>query len=154
MEYAGGGQLLEFLLLGERFSERVARYFFLQFLKGLEIVHRNGYAHRDLKPDNIMLDKDYNVKIIDFGFAGAIAGKNGKKLMSTYCGTPYFMSPEIKLALPYSGEAADIFAAGVTLFMMHAKAPPFTSATTDDRYYKMIAKDRADYFWMTHQQHS
>lgn len=86
---------MEFLLLGERFSERVARYFFRQFLKGLEIVHRNGIAHRDLKPDNIMLDKDYNVKIIDFGFAGAIAGNNGQKLMTTLCGTPYFMSPEI-----------------------------------------------------------
>jgi len=77
MEYAGGGQLMDYLMLGERFSERVSRYFFKEFLRGLEIVHRNGIAHRDLKPENIMLDSSYDLKIIDFGFAGAIGGKTG-----------------------------------------------------------------------------
>lgn len=60
-------------------------------------MHRNGIAHRDIKPDNIMLDNDFKVKIIDFGFAGSISGVDGQKQMTTYCGTPYYMAPEIHL---------------------------------------------------------
>jgi len=45
-------------------------------LNSLKYVHDAGYAHRDIKPDNILLDKDFNIKIADFGFAGPIMGKN------------------------------------------------------------------------------
>ena len=56
----------------------------------LEYVHKAGYAHRDIKPDNILLDDHFNVKIADFGFAAPIAGRRGTGKLTTRLGTlPY-----------------------------------------------------------------
>jgi len=74
--------------------------------------------------------------------------------MTTLCGTPFFMAPEIQLKQAYVGERVDIFAAGVILFMMNAKNPPFNLAMETDPLYKMLAKDRADFFWSTHFKYS
>ena len=46
-------------------------------LLGLHYIHSKGFAHRDLKPENVLLDKDYNVKIVDFGFACPLEGRDG-----------------------------------------------------------------------------
>jgi len=45
-------------------------------MSGLEYCHRSGIAHRDLKPENLMLDRDWNLKIVDFGFAGPVEGRD------------------------------------------------------------------------------
>jgi len=101
-----------------RFEERIARYFFRQFLEGLDYCHLRGVSHRDLKPHNLLLSHDYELKIADFGFAAPIEGKDGKGNLETYLGTMNYMAPEIHLKLPYDGRQVDIFAAGVILFMM------------------------------------
>ena len=92
---------------------------------GLEYMHNAGFAHRDLKPDNLLLDKNFNLKIADFGFAGPIAGRFGDGYLTTYLGTRPYMAPEISEHKAYKGEIVDIFAACIILFIMISGTPPF-----------------------------
>jgi serine/threonine protein kinase len=75
-ELAEGGELFFYVKNSGAFSEDFARYIYLRMLNSLKYVHDGGFAHRDIKPDNILLDKDFNIKIADFGFAGPIMGRN------------------------------------------------------------------------------
>ena len=104
-----------------------------------------------MKPDNILFDQNFNLKLADFGFAGSSAQKADGKF-TTYCGTSAYMAPEI-ISLnsggtsKYDGFAADIFSAGVILFIMLRGIPPFFKAEMADRYFKIIALERWDLYW-------
>ena len=76
-ERAEGGELMDFLLITGAFNEALARHFFKQLLQGLDYCHINGVAHRDLKPDNLLLDINFNLKIADFGYAAPFLGRDG-----------------------------------------------------------------------------
>ena len=103
-----------------------------------------------MKPENLLLDENYNLKIADFGFAGPLEGRDGSGFLTTRLGTKNYMAPEIHLDAPYQGKQADLFSAGMILFIMVAQHPPFAAAQTHDPYYKCIAGNRADIFWRTH----
>ena len=60
------------------------------------------------------------------------------------------MAPELHFGEPYNGESVDLFAAGVTLFIMATGNPPFTTATYEDPFYRLIAGKRPDLFWKAH----
>lgn len=128
LELAFGGELWDFLANSGRFNEQIARYFFRQFLEGLDYCHLRGVTHRDLKPQNLLLGSNYELKIADFGFAAPIDGKDGSGSLETYLGTLTYMAPEIHLRLPYDGRSIDVFAAGVILFMMVSAHQPFETA--------------------------
>jgi len=51
------------------FNENITRYYFKQLISAIQCCHKNGIAHRDLKPENILFDKDFNLKLSDFGLA-------------------------------------------------------------------------------------
>lgn len=103
-----------------------------------------------MKPDNILLDENFNIKIADFGFAGSLAGRHGNGYMSTILGTKPYMAPEIHEHKPYKGEAIDLFALGIILFIMVAGTPPFTQAKKDETYYRYIYNNRWSDFWKFH----
>ena len=149
LELASTGELFDILATTGPLPEHIARYYFKQFIEGLEFCHRQGIVHRDLKTENLLLDKHYNLKIADFGFSADVA-KNPTGLLETQLGTPNFMSPEIHEGLPYDGRAADLFASGVILFLMMAGHPPFVIANKSDIYYKVIQKNNASSFWQVH----
>ena len=109
-------------------------------------MHANGVSHRDLKLDNILLDDDFNLKIVDFGFA-SIRATN-----TTHLGSFTHMAPEIWEKDGYNGFNVDIFAVGVILFYMVAGHPPFGNSLHTDPYYKPIRCNRADQFWKIHSQ--
>lgn len=75
-EIAHGGELFYYVKNSGPFREDFARHIYKQMLSALKYVHGEGFAHRDIKPDNILLDANFNVKIADFGFAGPMAGRN------------------------------------------------------------------------------
>ena len=76
LEIASGGELFDFIAMSGRFTEPLARYFFQQFMSGINHCHSNGVSHRDLKPENLLLDYRFNLKIADFGYAALIEGRN------------------------------------------------------------------------------
>ena len=64
-----------------------------------------------------MLDKSYDIKILDFGFATPISGRDGQGESSSVIGTPGYMAPEILKRKPYEGKTTDIFSLGVIFFI-------------------------------------
>lgn len=97
-----------------------------------------------------MIDKDYNLKIADFGFSGPILGRDGRGYLYTTLGTRPYMAPEIHLNQPYTGEAVDLFASAIVLFILVSGHPPFNAAIAKDPYYKALAKEQFDLFWDAH----
>ena len=68
---------MDFLLLTGAFNEELARNFFKQLIQGLGYCHKNGITHRDIKPDNLLLDKNFDLKIVGFHFSANLQGING-----------------------------------------------------------------------------
>ena len=68
LELIQGGEMFSYIVEEGQFSPAICRYYFRQMLKSIHYLHSMGFAHRDLKPQNILLDQNYNIKIIDFGF--------------------------------------------------------------------------------------
>jgi len=96
------------------------------------------------------LDKEYILKIADFGFARAYVDDNGKKLaLKTECGTRGYMAPEVLDRSTYSA-SADIFSCGVILFIMLAGFPPFQFATRQDWWFHKLLTKKTDLFWKAH----
>jgi serine/threonine protein kinase len=132
MEYASGGDLYTALNNKTPLSEVETRYYFRQIINGLEYIHAQGYSHRDLKLENILLTDKNQIKIADFGLSNKfIEGK----LMETSCGSLRYATPEILKGKKYSGELADVWSCGVILFTLLAGYHPF-----DDEVYGMILK--------------
>lgn len=101
-------------------------------------MHEKHYCHRDLKPDNIIYQKDcQKIKIIDFGFAISCKDK-----LKFFCGTPAYMAPEIVNKKEYSGSAADIWACGVILYQLLTGVLPFRSNDEKGLFKKI---DKATY---------
>jgi len=107
-------------------------------LKSINYLHALGFAHRDLKPQNILLDDNYNLKIIDFGFVCRLTGKSGSGFNTTKVGTPGYMAPELLSKSQYNGHVVDLFSLGVILFIMYSGRPPFTVASDTDDLYRLI----------------
>lgn len=81
LELVSGGELFDFVSMGGRFTEPEGRYIFRQLLQGLHHIHSHGYAHRDLKCENLLLDSNFTLKITDFGLAGKLAGHSPSGVM-------------------------------------------------------------------------
>jgi len=93
-------------------------------MNGLHYLHSRGFAHRDMKPENILLSAKFILKIADFGFSISLKGRDNTGVLRTKLGTAGYMAPEV-LEHHYEGKSVDIFAAGVILFVMYAGSPPF-----------------------------
>merc|ERR1712151_1083698 len=149
----GGGELFAHVYHTGVFSEEICRYFFKQILVGIHYMHKSGISHRDLKPENIVLDHEGDAKIVDFGFAARLEGRDGSGFNRTFKGTMAYMAPEIIERKPYQGDAVDLFALGCILFVMRSGAMPFDQmARGEDSIYRFFMMNRIDKYWQTHTQ--
>lgn len=141
-EYVVGGELFDLVIKKSQIPDSGVRLIFSQLMDALEYVHGKGIAHRDLKLENILMDKDFKVKIADFGTAKMV-DKQG--LLKTCTGTPGYMAPEVSLGQAYDPFKADLFSMGCVLFMMVTRIP-VTEGKCEERdpVFKMIAKSKFD----------
>jgi len=152
LEFANGGDLYDVIYYSGPMKEKLAATYFKQLLEGIAEVHRMGITHRDLKPNNILLDHKFCLKITDFGLShigsDKIAPKN-KRMKTTWVGTKGYRAPELVLNAKYSN-MCDVFALGVCLFVMLLARQPFRTASADDQWYKCIATQNYKQYWKSH----
>jgi len=120
-------------------------------MKAVAHLHTNGICHRDIKPDNVLCDSDYNLRLCDFGFVGSSQSyKDGK--FRTYLGTRGYMAPEIMNLKEddgdsYDGFKADIFSCAVMLFVIVTGQIPFGEASPSNPHFKIIKMQKWDKYW-------
>ncbi|CAI2362329.1 unnamed protein product [Moneuplotes crassus] len=144
LELAHEGDLFDYILQTNPFSEELVRYYLHQMVEAFDYMNQKGITHRDLKPENLLFDSEFNIKVSDFGWASRQARNTSN------AGTLNYMAPEIKMQETYSPYPADIFSLGILLFTMVAKHPPFSMPDTQDKYYKVLVSNRSDLFWKYH----
>ncbi|OWF35294.1 NUAK family SNF1-like kinase 1 [Mizuhopecten yessoensis] len=140
MDCATSGELYDYINNRSQLAEADARRIFRQIVSAVHCCHQNGIVHRDLKLENIVLDHDGNVKIADFGLSNYFSQN---KLLSTYCGSPLYASPEIVNGNPYHGPEVDCWSLGVVLYTLVYGAMPFDSSD-----FKVLRKQisNGDYY--------
>lgn len=127
LDYCEGGDLTDFLLERERIPECIAACFFAQILSAVAYCHSFGVVHRDLKPANICIAKFPQIKVTDFGLCGFFSRNT---LMSTFCGSPKYISPECLSKVQYDGRLSDIWSLGVLLFVLVTGTSPWRTENT------------------------
>ncbi|CAG0888469.1 unnamed protein product [Darwinula stevensoni] len=126
-ELCKNGELFDYLTSVVTLSEKKTKYIMRQLLDALEYVHSKHIVHRDVKPENVLLDDNFNVKLTDFGFARVL--QPGERLYEL-CGTPGYLAPELlkcnisESSLGY-GMEVDIWACGVIMYTLLVGCPPF-----------------------------
>jgi len=150
LEYAEGGELFDRIVEKTYYDEKEARSLSTILLKAIKFCHDRCIVHRDLKPENLLLaskTEDITVKIADFGFA--VKSKTDKSL-TTQCGTPGYVAPEILLSKPY-GKSVDMWSIGVIIFILLGGYPPF-SDNNQGKLYKKIKAGQFEFhpdYWGT-----
>uniref|UniRef100_A0A158Q8Y4 Protein kinase domain-containing protein n=1 Tax=Elaeophora elaphi TaxID=1147741 RepID=A0A158Q8Y4_9BILA len=122
MEYASGGELYDYVSTYGSLPEPEARRIFRQITSAILYCHKHKVAHRDLKLENILLDANNNAKIADFGLSNYFSDK---ALLSTFCGSPLYASPEIINGTPYRGPEVDCWSLGILLYTLVYGSMPF-----------------------------
>ena len=113
LELCKGGDLYDYLLENDRISESVAAQVFRQIVNGLNYSHSLGVAHRDIKPQNILITEFPSVKIADFGLCEYVSDS---ELIDNFCGSPMYCSPECLTRCEHDPKIADIWSLGVLLY--------------------------------------
>ena len=129
LQYADGGSLLPQRSKTEPLDEKTARFYFFQIASGVCHIHANNIAHRDIKPENIMKFSDGRVVISDFSASVILDSPDG--ILEDTDGTPAFYSPEQCTGKPYRAKPTDVWACGVSLYILLFGKLPFFDVTDD-----------------------
>uniref|UniRef100_A0A1J3FI39 non-specific serine/threonine protein kinase n=1 Tax=Noccaea caerulescens TaxID=107243 RepID=A0A1J3FI39_NOCCA len=142
MELCAGGELFDRIIQRGHYSERKAAELTKIIVGVVEACHSLGVMHRDLKPENFLLvnkDDDFSLKAIDFGLS--VFFKPGQ-IFTDVVGSPYYVAPEV--LLKRYGPEADVWTAGVILYILLSGVPPFW-AETQQGIFDAVLKGYIDF---------
>jgi len=130
MEFVRGYTLSELLqdAPGHRMAPRVAMGIGRQICRGLQVAHEQGIIHRDIKPQNVLIDHRGEVKVMDFGIARMAEAEEGMTQAGLIVGTPHYMSPE-QVKGKQLDSRSDVYSIGVLLDERLAGRKPCTSSS-------------------------
>ena len=133
MEYCEGQDIMDYILARTRLSEEESLKYFQQLINALYYLHSQNITHRDIKIDNLLLDKNLDLKLIDFGLSTKY---RDDKLLNQPCGTVVYAAPEVLDCKEYHGMLADVWSSGIVLFGMLSGFLPF--GDPDDEVNKKL----------------
>ncbi|XP_039652833.1 calcium/calmodulin-dependent protein kinase IGa [Perca fluviatilis] len=147
MQLVSGGELFDRILDKGVYTEKDASTVIQQVLQAVSYLHKNSIVHRDLKPENLLYyNTDENAKIMvsDFGLSKTV--EHG--MMSTACGTPGYVAPEVLAQKPYS-KAVDCWSIGVITYILLCGYPPFFEKNETRLFSKIMRAEYAFHspFW-------
>lgn len=135
-----GGELFDRIVERGSFSEKLAAKALNDVLSALAYLHESGIVHRDLKPENLMYASaadDAALKLVDFGMSRRM---NGQDYLSTVCGTPAYVAPEVFDGRPYDS-AADLWGTGIITYIMLCGFEPFSEEDDEKMFERILACD-------------
>ncbi|XP_013418582.1 serine/threonine-protein kinase PLK4 [Lingula anatina] len=139
LEMCHNGELYRYLKTNCKvLSEQEARVFLRQIVQGMLYLHSHGILHRDLTLANLLLTKDMDVKIADFGLATQLSVPDEKHF--TMCGTPNYISPEIAMRGAH-GLEADVWSLGCMLYTFLVGKPPFDTQAVRTTLNRVISAE-------------
>ncbi|MEQ8789387.1 MAG: protein kinase [Pirellulaceae bacterium] len=136
MQYVSGTDL-DARLRGGPLSDREAAETLEPVCRAIEAAHRQGVIHRDIKPQNILLDESGRPYVSDFGLAKCLEGDFVHTHTGSILGTPPYMSPEQAQGLP-TDHRTDVYSLGATLYQTLAGRPPFRAATAAETLQQVV----------------
>ena len=141
MEYCEGKEIMDYILTKNRLSELESLKYFQQLINCLFYLHSQNIAHRDVKIDNMLLDKNKDLKLIDFGLSTKYTDDN---LLDQPCGTVVYAAPEVLEGKEYHGMLADVWSSGIVLYGMLSGFLPFADKD-DETNKKQVIKGEINY---------
>jgi serine/threonine protein kinase len=141
LEWAGGGELFDLIEPDfGLYDEALIHSYFCQLITALDFVHKKGIAHRDIKPENLLLDDTGQLKLSDFGLSTLFMHEGRERLLTTSCGSPIYMAPEVIAGGEYHGPSADIWSCGVVLYVMIFGATPWDEASVHSEEFLLFRR--------------
>ncbi|GAB7345901.1 hypothetical protein MBLNU457_4138t1 [Dothideomycetes sp. NU457] len=139
MDFIEGGELFSLLRKSQRFPNPVAKFYAAEVTLALDYLHSHNIIYRDLKPENLLLDRHGHLKITDFGFA-----KEVPDITWTLCGTPDYLAPEVVSSKGYN-KSVDWWSLGILIFEMLCGFTPFWDSGSPLKIYENILRGRVKF---------